>query len=121
MLHFLEHKPDQVSGFKLRAGFAGFADGDDGGEEGECGGALVYARFCAALEGALEEGVLQDAMDKARRLSGMEGRRKERGEGKGKGLWETLKAGEGEVDAGGFGFGFGLSEDGDEELGEVPW
>ena len=56
VLHFLKHRADQVSGFKLAAsvGAASCVEQQDqeyrGEEEDETGGGLVYARFCEALK-----------------------------------------------------------------------
>jgi hypothetical protein len=104
VLRFLRDRPEQVSGFKLRAASAGSACEEDEGTIN----ALVHDRFVAALERD-EPAILHRAQAVLEREDALAR------EKAGTGLWAGLKSEDG---AGAFSFGFGEE---DEEMDDVPW
>jgi hypothetical protein len=107
VLKFLRDRPNQVSGFKLRATSAGSAREED---EDEVNG-LVYERFVAALERDEPE-----ILRRAREILDREGATATcREGGRTVGMWEGLKAGD---ESGTFNFDFC---EGEEEMDDVPW
>jgi hypothetical protein len=104
VLRFLKNKPEQVSGFKLRA--MSTCSANEADEAHVNGG--VYTRFCEALEKEVP-----DIMQRSRMKLGKEEIMEEPHVQKAS-WWETLKS-EGEQ---GSSFSLSLAED---ELGDAPW
>ena len=97
VLHFLKHRADQVSGFKLACadGVAPSSveqqEGEyQGEEEDETGGGLVYARFCEALKREYPD-ILMEGLKGLARLEMEQDKDRPGNDGKKEGtLWTTL-------------------------------
>ncbi|GAA5901323.1 hypothetical protein JCM6882_007747 [Rhodosporidiobolus microsporus] len=121
VLSFMKHRPEQVSGFKLRpAADTSSASADIEGGLDECdetGAGVVFDKFVAALRKSGREEMVQKALAEVEaREAVKEAHGKKKKEG---GMWSSLREGtEGEEGGGGgFSFGFGLLGD-DVELDE---
>lgn len=96
VLHFLKHRADQVSGFKLAANVAAVSCTEEqdreyrGEEDDETGGGLVYARFCEALKREYPD-ILMEGLKGLARLEMEDENSKCGKDGKSEGtLWTSL-------------------------------
>ena len=126
VLHFLKHRSDQVSGFKLKQEAVVEAKSQEreynGEEDDETGGGAVFARFCEVL-GKQQPDVLLKGMEGLVKLEMVNAMRRRDGQNRkdkeGQTLWTSLIAskddGACETSAspsgGGFSFGFDLGSD----------
>lgn len=133
VLYFLKHRPDQVSGFKLKREMAANGLQPDqreynGEEEDETGGGAVFARFCEAL-GRESPDVLMQGMKGLARLEMLEAQEmaeaqctKKDKESVNVTLWSSLTANRDDDETAeadqqsGFSFGFDLAGEDEQEL-----
>lgn len=126
VLYFLKHRPDQVSGFKLKQEAVAGAEPQEreynGEDDDETGGGAVFARFCEAL-GKQQPDTLLKGMKGLVKLEMEDAEqrrdRQNRKDKEGQTLWTSLIASKDEgaretsasPSGGGFSFGFDFGSD----------